>query len=69
MIGQGKGGNAAPDGVYGAPCDGDLPDRRRHMARAEGEESGTDGGHSNRRVCALLDTFLHHRAHRPTVLL
>lgn len=66
----GKGGSpTATDGVHRAPRNRDLPDRRGHMAGAEGEKSSPYGWHFDRRFCALLDPVLHHRAHRAAVLL
>lgn len=68
LLGEG-GSPTAPDGVHCAPRNRDLPDRWGHMARAEGEEGGPYGWNSDRRVCALLDPLLHHRAYSAAVLL
>lgn len=59
----------APDGVHRPPCHRYLPDRRRYVAGAEGAEGGPHGGHPHRGVCALLVSFLCHRAHQSAVLL
>lgn len=70
LVCPGKGGNStATDGVYRAPRHSDLPDRRGHMARAEGEKGSANGGHFDRRLRALLDSLLHYGAHRATLLL
>ena len=66
----GEGGlPAAPDGLHRPPCHRDIPDGRRHVARAEGEEGGPHGGHPHRGLRPLLDPLLHHGAHRAPLLL
>lgn len=64
-----RGSPTATDGVHGPPCNGDLPDRWGHMARAKREKGSPYGWNLDRCVCALLDPFLHNRAHCATVLL